>query len=115
MKKQKPLAAAARKRLKDDNLMVRLRTAEFLGLIGAIDPRDTLYGILTESDSNVEVLQAFNGIVMFKDFEPKLRIRVGQTDGHQTRRRGWPPLRIFRREARAQEETHGKRQAEVEK
>ena len=68
--KAKPLAAAARKRLKDDNLMVRLRAAEFLGLIGAIDPRDTLYGILTESDSNVQVLQAFNGIVMFKDFEP---------------------------------------------
>lgn len=72
----KPLAGVAKKRLRDENLMVRLRAAEFLGLIGTIDPRETLYGILAESDSNDEVLMAFNGIVMFKDFEPSFEFDV---------------------------------------
>jgi len=72
----KSLAGAAKQRLEDENLIVRLRAAEFLGLIGVIDPRETLYGILAESDSNDEVLLAFNGIVMFKDFEPSFEFDV---------------------------------------
>ena len=72
----KPLANEAKKRLKDENLMVRLRAAEFLGIIGSIDPRETLYSIITESGSNDEVLLAFNGIVMFKDFEPSFEFDV---------------------------------------
>jgi len=71
-----PVAEAAKARLGDENLMVRLRAAEFLGIIGEIDPRETLYGILNEAGSNEEVLLAFNGIVMFSDFEPRFKFDV---------------------------------------
>ncbi len=74
----KSLADAARKGLKDDNLMVRLRAAEFLGLIKAEDPRPTLYGILNETVSSDEALLAFNGAVLFNDFEPKYPFDLGQ-------------------------------------
>ena len=72
-KEAAPLSAVAKKRLNDDNLMVRLRAAEFLGIIGEIDPRKTLYTILNEAGSNDEVMLAFNGIVMFSDFEPTFK------------------------------------------
>lgn len=73
-----PLAAVAKKRLKDENLMVRLRAVEFLGIIEAIDPRKTLYVILAESDSNDEVMLTFNAVVMFTDFEPKFEFDLKQ-------------------------------------
>ena len=70
-KKAESLAADARKSLKHDNRMVRLRAAEFLGLIGAEDPRPALKGILEETDSADEALLAFQAVVLFNDFEPK--------------------------------------------
>ena len=64
------LASDARKSLKHDNLMVRLRAAEFLGLIGAEDPRPTLHGIFTATASEDEALLAFQAVVLFNDFKP---------------------------------------------
>ncbi len=65
------LAGEARKSLTHENRMVRLRAAEFLGLIGAEDPRPTLTGILNETESEDEALIAFQSVVLFNDFEPK--------------------------------------------
>lgn len=67
----KSLAGVAKEALKDENLMVRLRAAEFLGIVGAVDPRETLYGILDQTRSIPEAMLAFNGVVMFSDFEPR--------------------------------------------
>jgi arylsulfatase A-like enzyme len=65
------LAGPSKPRLQDENRMVRLRAAEFLGLVGGVDPRETLYGILDETRSIPEALLTFNGVVMFSDFEPR--------------------------------------------
>ena len=72
------LAPAARKSLKHENRMVRLRAAEFLGLIGAEDPRPALRGILNETESADEALLAFQAVVLFNDFEPKFPFDMNQ-------------------------------------
>ncbi len=71
------LAADARKSLTHDNRMVRLRAAEFLGLVGAEDPRPTLKGILEETESADEALLAFQAVVLFNDFEPRYPFDMG--------------------------------------
>ena len=87
----KSLAGVAKKRLNDENRMVRLRAAEFLGLVGAVDPRETLYGILDETKSIPEALLTFNGVVMFSDFEPRFefdpkRLSANKLGGEVSRR-----------------------------
>ncbi len=64
-------AADARKLLKDDNLMVRLRAAEFLGTRGDFDPQPVLSEILNTTDSPVEALITLNTVVYFTDCAPK--------------------------------------------
>ncbi|MHC4175985.1 MAG: sulfatase-like hydrolase/transferase [Planctomycetota bacterium] len=66
----KPLAAKAQQRLDDPELLVRVRAAEFLGIIGAADPRPTLYDVLSTTDSPVEALLTFNTAVFFHDRRP---------------------------------------------
>jgi uncharacterized sulfatase len=60
----------ARVRLEDPELMVRVRAAEFLGLVGAMDPRPTLYEVLNTTDSSVEALLTLNTVVFFHDRRP---------------------------------------------
>jgi arylsulfatase A-like enzyme len=86
------LVDQAKTHLKDEELLVRLRAAEFLGIVGAADPRPTMVEVLNSTDSAVEALIAFNTVVYFNDhFEGKypfdleqLKMRV---DGGQTERR----------------------------
>jgi HEAT repeat protein len=54
--------------LKDDSNPVRIRAAEFLGLIGAINHQPTLIDIVNTTDHEVEGVEALNTIVWFKDF-----------------------------------------------
>ena len=83
----KPLVADAKKLLSDDNLMVRVRVAEFLGSIKAIDPMPTLVGVLNESVSPQEVLLTFNTVVYLRDYKGyafdlsqiKLRTKAGES------------------------------------
>ncbi len=63
----KPLVATARKLTKDSNLLVRLRAAEFLGLIKQDDPRPTIRQILRESRSPVVNLIVLNTVVFLED------------------------------------------------
>jgi uncharacterized sulfatase len=63
----KPLAKAAKPLLKDKNLMVRVRAAEFLGGIKEVDPMPTLYGVVNTAETEQAVMIAFNTIVYLRD------------------------------------------------
>ncbi len=54
----------------DPNLLVRTRAAEFLGLIGAADPRSAILAALAESRSPVEVTLILNTVVLLQDGPP---------------------------------------------
>lgn len=61
------LANEALKRLEDDELLVRVRAAEFLGIIGRADPRPTLETVLRESTSPLVTLLTLNSVVFLQD------------------------------------------------
>lgn len=54
----------------DPNLLVRTRAAEFLGLIGAADPRPALKQALAQSASELETLLILNTVVLLQDTGP---------------------------------------------
>ena len=62
----RPLADLARQRLEDDTLLVRMRAAEFLALLGE-DPRPTISDILAVSNDPVEALLTLNTLVFLRD------------------------------------------------
>ena len=64
------LVPAAKGRLDDRELLVRVRAAEFLGIVGAADPRPTLCDVLNATESPVEALLTFNTVVFFHDRTP---------------------------------------------
>ena len=66
-KKAKPLKLNAMPLLKDNNLMVRVRAAEFLGSINAIDPMPTLYSVVNNAKTEQSLMIAFNTIVYLRD------------------------------------------------
>ena len=59
----------AEKLLKDENLMVRMRAAEFLGSINAADPMSTLLGILNTATTQQEIMLTFNAVVYLRDYK----------------------------------------------
>ena len=63
----KPLAKVAEPLLNDKNLMVRVRAAEFLGSIKAVDPMPTLYGVVNTAETEQALMIAFNTIVFLRD------------------------------------------------
>ncbi len=54
----------------DPELLVRVRAAEFLGLIGAADPRPTITAALLKSESPVEANLILNTAVLLQDGKP---------------------------------------------
>ena len=66
-KKAKPLILNAMPLLKDNNLMVRVRAAEFLGSINSIDPMPTLYNVVNNAETEQALMIAFNTIVYLRD------------------------------------------------
>ena len=64
----KSLAGDTRPLLKDKSLTVRIRAAEFLGLIGEINPQTTLAEIVNTTDNAVVATEALNSVVWFRDF-----------------------------------------------
>ena len=85
-KKAKPLVLNAMPLLKDNNLMVRVRAAEFLGSINAIDPMPTLYSVVNNAETEQALMIAFNTIVYLRDqvghkYDPekvKLKFKKGE-------------------------------------
>lgn len=67
-KRAAPLAEDVKPLLKDEELLVRVRAAEFLGAIREIDPRPALSSVLRESRSPVTTLIALNTVVYLRDF-----------------------------------------------
>ena len=65
--KAKSLAIVAMPLLNDENLMVRVRAAEFLGSIKAVDPMPTLYGVVNNAETEQALMIAFNTIVYLRD------------------------------------------------
>lgn len=51
----------------DNSLVVRIRAAEFLGLINTIDPQPILANIVNRTSNPVEAGEALNSIVYFRD------------------------------------------------
>ena len=51
----------------DNSLVVRIRAAEFLGLINTIDPQPILADIVNRTSNPVEAGEALNSIVYFRD------------------------------------------------
>lgn len=54
----------------DSNLLVRTRAAEFLGLIGAADPRPVLIDCLAKTESGIEANLILNSVVLLQDGQP---------------------------------------------
>lgn len=61
------LAPAMIPLLKDDHLIIRIRAAEFFGLIGHLNPQLILVSIVNSTDDPVEAGEALNSIVYFRD------------------------------------------------
>ncbi len=61
------LVPAARRLLDDPEPLVRVRAAEMLGIVAAIDPRPTLHQVLETTESAVEALLTLNTVVFFHD------------------------------------------------
>jgi hypothetical protein len=52
---------------KDSHLLVRMRAAEFLALIGEQNPQEVYIDLLEKSEEEMETLQILNSIVMLQD------------------------------------------------
>jgi uncharacterized sulfatase len=65
----KALVPNAKKLVRDENLMVRMRAAEFLGSIKAADPMPALLGILNTATTQQEIMLTFNAVVYLRDYK----------------------------------------------
>ncbi len=76
---------------RDPVLLVRVRAAEFLGLLGAADPRPTIDDALLKSQSPVEANLILNTAVLLQDGKPGYRFElprgkiVGDRPGDEVR------------------------------
>lgn len=73
----------AKKLAKDEDLLVRVRAAEFLGLIGAEDPSATILGCLKESTQGVRTNLILNSAVLLRDGKPGYPIKISADDIHE--------------------------------
>ena len=62
-----PLADAAKPLLEDDSEIVRVRAAEFLGRVGAINPQTILVPLVNTTEDPIVATEALNSVVWFKD------------------------------------------------
>ena len=60
----------------DSERLVRVRAAEFLGLIGAGDPRDVISDSLARAESGTEANLILNTLVLLRDGKPGLQFDV---------------------------------------
>ncbi len=84
-------AAAAKLASGDPELLVRVRAAEFLGLVGAADPRPAIADALLRSQSAVEANLILNTAVLLQDCQPGYRFDlprgkiIGDRPGEEAR------------------------------
>ncbi|MBC8324155.1 MAG: sulfatase-like hydrolase/transferase [Verrucomicrobia subdivision 3 bacterium] len=65
----RPLVPLVKKLLTHENLMVRMRAAEFLGSLQASDPMPTLLGVLNTARTEQELMLTFNAAVYLRDYK----------------------------------------------
>jgi len=86
----KPLIPTVTKRLADSHPMVRLRAAEFLGVLGAGKPLPTLYDVLNSVPTEAEALLTLNTMVYLRDHRgltiDTTRLRPRFSEGQVARR-----------------------------
>ncbi len=76
-----PMAQRARKlAARDANRLVRMRAAEFLGLIGVEDPRPVMLEVLRSTTSGIEACLMLNTVVLLQDGSPGYRFELGESD-----------------------------------
>ncbi|MDF1752494.1 MAG: sulfatase [Verrucomicrobiales bacterium] len=68
-KKAESLGQVARKLLTDEYKVVQLRGAEFLGLIGQIDPTKKIVELVNTTDDSIFATEALNSLVYFVDHD----------------------------------------------
>jgi uncharacterized sulfatase len=73
--------------LKDDTEIVRVRAAEFLGIVGAANPQPVLTEIVNTTLDPVVATEALNSVVLFRDFYQD-RYPVERSDFHPVSRGG---------------------------
>lgn len=61
------LVEEAEQLLEDPAPLVRVRAAEFLAIVGRVDPAPTLLDVLATTDDGIESLLALNTIVFLRD------------------------------------------------
>ncbi len=76
------LRSQVRPLLDDQDPLVRVRAAEFLALVGDLDPRPVLMQCLKESASGVQANLILNSIVMLKDGDAQVEFSVAESDLH---------------------------------
>lgn len=64
----------------DPEILVRTRAAEFLGLIGAADPRPVLMDVLKKTKHNVEANLILNTVVLLRDGKPGYEFKITKND-----------------------------------
>ena len=73
------------KRLDDQADIVRVRAAEFLGIVGAQNPQPILTEIVNTTEDPVLATEALNSVVLFRDFYQD-RYPVERSDFHPVSR-----------------------------
>lgn len=63
-----PMIDSVRPLLNDPSLVVRLRAAEFLGIVGEINPQATLIELVNTTTDPVVATEVLNSVVFFEDF-----------------------------------------------
>jgi hypothetical protein len=66
--KAKSLQEPAQVLLNDDQEIVRIRAAEFLGVIHATNPQNTLINVINTTQNPIIATEALNSVVLFRDF-----------------------------------------------
>jgi len=66
-KEAAPMADKARQQLEAEDPLVRVRAAEFLGILGQQDPRPTFYQVLNENHGDLVALITLNAAAFFHD------------------------------------------------
>lgn len=66
----------------DSHLLVRTRAAEFLGRIGAADPRPALMECLVKSESGIQTNLMLNSVVLLQDGKPGYSFEISVDDVH---------------------------------
>jgi arylsulfatase A-like enzyme len=65
---------------KDPELLVRMRAAEFLGLISAADPRPVIREVLAQAEHPLVALLTLNAVVLLRDGKPGYAFTISAKD-----------------------------------